>query len=107
MGGGRWPSRLSVLSITGEGPAGSGAIVSALKKTDDRESLVLRLFNPGGEEVKVAVQCALPLARAFAVDFLERTQQELPVTRGQVVLALPAGRIQTIELVPDRSATVR
>jgi len=105
--GGRWPVRLSVLSLATDGPAGSGVVVSALKKTDDRESLVLRLFNPGAEAVKVSVQCALPLSRAFAVDFLERTQQELPVTRGQAVLALPAGRIQTIELVPDRAATVR
>ncbi|HVR72077.1 MAG TPA: glycosyl hydrolase-related protein [Vicinamibacteria bacterium] len=100
--GGRWPARLSLISVTSEGPAGGAAVVSALKKTDDRESLLLRLFNPGGEEVRVRVRCALPIARAFAVDFLERTQQEIPAAQGQVSLALPGGRVQTVELVPDR-----
>jgi alpha-mannosidase len=85
-----------------DGPRGGAAVVSALKKTDDRESLLLRIFNPGTEEVHVRVQCALPVARAFAVDFLERTQQEIAVTGGQVALALPGGRIQALELVPDR-----
>jgi alpha-mannosidase len=78
-------------------------VVSALKKTDDRESLLVRLFNPGAEEAQVRVQCALPIARAFALDFLERTQHEMPVARGQVALTLPGGRIQTVELVPDRA----
>jgi alpha-mannosidase len=77
-------------------------VVSALKKTEDRESLLIRLFNPGADEVQALVRCALPITRAFAVDFLERTQQEIPVARGQVSLALPGGRIQTVELVPDR-----
>lgn len=101
---GRWPARRSLVSIESEGPGGAGAVVSALKKTDDRESLLLRLFNPGTDQAPVRVHCALPLARAFAVDFLERTQQELPVARGQVALVLPPGRIQTLELVPDRAA---
>jgi mannosylglycerate hydrolase len=100
--GGRWPARLSLFSVVSDGPRGGAAVVSALKKTDDRESLLLRIFNPGTEEVHVRVQCALPVARAFAVDFLERTQQEIAVTGGQVALALPGGRIQALELVPDR-----
>jgi mannosylglycerate hydrolase len=99
--GGRWPARLSLFSITSEGAAG-GAVVSALKKTDDRESLLVRLFNPGVEDAHVRVKCALPIARAFAVDFLERTQQDVPVAQGEVALTLPGGRIQTVELVPDR-----
>jgi alpha-mannosidase len=99
--GGRWPARLSLLTIESDG--GAGAVVSAVKKTDDRDSLLLRVFNPGPAEVQVRVRCALPLARAFAVDFLERTQQEMAVTRGQVAFPLPPGRIQTVELVPDRA----
>jgi mannosylglycerate hydrolase len=99
--GGRWPARLSLVSVTSEGATG-GAVVSALKKTDDRESLLVRLFNPGAEDAQVRLKCALPIARAFAVDFLERTQQDVPVAQGEVVLTLPGGRIQTVELVPDR-----
>jgi alpha-mannosidase len=102
--GGRWPARLSLLAIESEGAGGVSAVMSALKKTDDRESLLLRLFNPASVEVQVRVRCALPLARAFALDFLERTQQEMAVTRGQVAFSLPPGRIQTVELVPDRGS---
>jgi alpha-mannosidase len=102
--GGRWPATLSLVSIESEGPVGASAVVSALKKTDDRESLLLRVFNPGTDEVQVRVRCALPVARAFAVDFLERTQQEMTVARGQVVFSLPPGRIQAVELVPERGA---
>jgi alpha-mannosidase len=92
-----------VLAITAE--AGASVVMSALKKTDERDSLLVRVFNPGPDEARVRIVTALPLARAFAVDFLERTQQDLPVEQGRVAVALPAGRIQAIELVPDRGAT--
>jgi hypothetical protein len=99
VGGGRWPSRLSLVTIESDG---AGAVLSALKKTDEREGLVLRFFNPGSAPVDVRIRSPLALGRAFLLDLLERTQQEIPVFAGQVTLTLAAGRIQTLEVVPDR-----
>jgi hypothetical protein len=50
----------------------------------------------------VRIRSPLALGRAFLLDLLERTQQEIPVFAGQVTLTLAAGRIQTVEVVPDR-----
>ena len=101
-GRGRLPLALSFVRIECDPPA--GAVLSACKKADDRESLLLRLFNPGAEEVRVTVE--LPsrrVARAFRTDLRERRQGELAVVEGRAALSLPAHRIQTIELVAARS----
>jgi 2-O-(6-phospho-alpha-D-mannosyl)-D-glycerate hydrolase len=97
-GTGRWPARLALLTVEGD-----GVVLSAIKKTDEREGLVLRLYNPGAAPAEARIRSALAIGRAFLLDLLERTQQELPVYGGQVALTLPAGRIQTVEIVPDRT----
>jgi alpha-mannosidase len=101
-GGGRWPGRQALLTIATDAPG--SVVMSAFKKTDERDSLLLRVFNPGTTDARVRIDSALPLTRAFAVDFLERTQQELPVDQGRVTVVLPPGRIQAIELVPNHGA---
>ena len=100
LGGGRWPGRVSLVTVESEAP---GAVLSALKKTDEREGLVLRLFNPGAAPVEVRIRSPLAIARGFLLDLLERTQQEIAVFGGQVTVTLPPGRIQTVEIVPDRA----
>lgn len=94
QGAGRLPPRFSFLRVEG------AVALSALKKAADRDSVVLRVFNPGGTEARATITACVPIAQAFALDLLERRQSGLPVADGRVAVALPAFRIQTIELVP-------
>jgi 2-O-(6-phospho-alpha-D-mannosyl)-D-glycerate hydrolase len=100
-GSGRLPPELSFVRIECE-PRDS-VVLSACKRADDRDSLLLRLFNPGAAEGRVILQ--LPwrgISRAFRTDLRERRQDELRVVDGGAVLALPSYRIQTVELVAAR-----
>jgi alpha-mannosidase len=94
---GNGPSTRSFLRIdrrTGD------VVLSALKQAEeDRSSTIVRLFNPGDEEANVVLRLDAPIARAFAVNFLEERQGTLPVEDGGVSLALAPKQIQTIEIV--------
>jgi hypothetical protein len=90
------PAARSLLEVA----AGPGeAVVSACKKADDRDGLVLRLFNPGAAEARVRLRCARPVTEAFRLDLRERRLAGLPAEGGSVGLALGPGRIETVELV--------
>jgi mannosylglycerate hydrolase len=79
---------------------GTGDLVlSALKQSEDRASVIVRLFNPGDEEAQATIGMDMPVHRAFAVNFLEERQQEIAVTDGAIALRLKPHQIQTIEIV--------
>jgi Glycosyl hydrolases family 38 C-terminal beta sandwich domain/Glycosyl hydrolases family 38 C-terminal domain len=94
--GGTAPPRRSFLRVEGEGAA---AVLSALKKADDRTSVIVRLFNPGAEDAQASIGVDGQVTRAFAVNFLEERQQELAVESGAVRVDLKPHQIQTFELV--------
>jgi alpha-mannosidase len=75
-------------------------VLSALKQAEDRSSTIVRLFNPGDEAASVVLRLDVPLAQAFAVNFLEERQAAMSVEHGGISLVLPPKRIQTIEIVP-------
>jgi mannosylglycerate hydrolase len=89
------PTRLSFLTLEG----GDGAVLSACKKAEDRDSVIVRLFNPGDDPVSLTMGAGSGIARAFAVDLLERRGRELPAEDGRVRISLAARRIETVELV--------
>jgi mannosylglycerate hydrolase len=78
---------------------GGDVTLSALKRADDRNSVIVRLFNPGDRDGEVAVRPDFDVREAFAVNLLEERQQPLTVTAEGVRLTLNPRQIQTIELV--------
>jgi alpha-mannosidase len=95
MPGGTAPLRRSFARVEGDG----AAVLSALKKADDRNSVIVRVFNPGAEDAEAAIGVGGQVTRAFAVNFLEERQQELTVESGVVRADLKPHQIQTFELV--------
>jgi mannosylglycerate hydrolase len=95
MPGGTAPLRRSFARVEGDG----AAVLSALKKADDRNSVIVRLFNPGAEDAEASIGVGGQVTRAFAVNFLEERQQELTVESGVVRADLKPHQIQTFELV--------
>jgi alpha-mannosidase len=94
--GGAGPMTRSFLRI--ERVAGD-VVLSALKQAEDRPGTIVRLFNPGDEEASVIVNFDVPIAQAFAVNFLEERQAALAIENGGVALRLRSKQIQTMELL--------
>jgi mannosylglycerate hydrolase len=84
-----------------------GLVLSACTKADDRDSLVLRAFNPGAREA--AGRYGLPggLEAAFRLDLLEQRLAPLPVEEGLALLSVRPHGIETFELVPRRVGFAR
>jgi alpha-mannosidase len=74
------------------------AVLSALKKAEDRDGIIVRLFNPGALEADVALTPGFAVTEAFAVNFLEAHQSALTIIGNTVSVRLKPHRIQTIEL---------
>jgi alpha-mannosidase len=97
-GDGSLPTRHSFLTFAGA----PGAVLSACKTADDRDGVVVRLFNPGNEPVALTIGAASRIERAFSVDLLEQRGPELPLDDGRARVSLAAKRIETVEIVPAR-----
>jgi alpha-mannosidase len=74
-------------------------VLSALKRAEDRSSTIVRVFNPNDQAVSLVLRRDVPIAQAFAVNFLEERQEALAVENGGVNLSVAPKRIQTIEIV--------
>ena len=90
---GRQPPRQSMLGFSAP-----GLVVSAIKKAEDRPTLLVRLYNPSRQTVRSTLQLAVPVRKAWQTDLEEIRQGALPVRGGRVALQVPKGRILTVEM---------
>jgi mannosylglycerate hydrolase len=84
-------------------------VLSALKTADDRDSIIVRLYNPDDRDadVRLSLSPDLALTEAYLVDFLEQRGQPLRIENGGVDVRLAPHQIQTIELLSEALATRR
>jgi 2-O-(6-phospho-alpha-D-mannosyl)-D-glycerate hydrolase len=75
-----------------------GVALSALKRADDRDGIVVRLFNPGDAPADVLVAPGFPAKAAHRLNLLEERQEPLAVERDGVRLRLNAHQIGTLEV---------
>jgi len=84
----------------------SQAVLSAVKTAEDRDGLVVRVFNSSEAPVAATVTSRFPLAAAGLSDLEENWQQELDLKQdedaqhGVVQLPLHGGQIATLRLRP-------
>jgi 2-O-(6-phospho-alpha-D-mannosyl)-D-glycerate hydrolase len=79
-----------------------GVVLSALKKADDRDAVIVRLVNPGDVDADVRVVPGFPVHDAWSVNLLEERDARLSLEQGGVRTHLTPHGIQTIELVRNR-----
>ncbi len=77
----------------------NAAVLSALKKADDRESLVVRVFNAEAVKASLELSAARPIRAAYRLDLRERRLEWLGVSKGVLSLTLRPAGIETLELV--------
>lgn len=92
---GKLPQTASFLSI-----APSTVILSALKKADADDDLVLRVYNPTLKDLEAKIQCSQkPIKKASIVNFLEEPKSDLSVdSSGVVKLPITHKKIVTLKL---------
>jgi alpha-mannosidase len=76
-------------------------LVSAMKKSEQVEGFVLRLFNDTDDTVQTRVninQTLLPFERAFEANLLEDAERELPTDGGSLPLTFGRHEIKTVLL---------
>jgi alpha-mannosidase len=78
-----------------------GIVLSACKRAEDRESLIVRVFTPDDAAAAVRLGAYRKVQEAHLVDFLEERTQDLAVKAGVVDVPVGRHRIKTIELVTE------
>jgi len=82
---------------------GANLVLSAVKKAEGRDSVIVRFFNPTAETVEAELRVGEPVRAAHRAGLDEERQEALEVAEaGKVRLAVEAKRITTVELVPDQ-----
>ncbi|MGP8328767.1 MAG: alpha-mannosidase [Methanosarcinaceae archaeon] len=90
---GNLPQELSFLRIT---PA--EIVLSAIKKCCDRETLIIRAFNPAFESKTVTFRFYKPVKQAWLNNLNEERQESLPAEDRMVKVDAGAKKIVTLEI---------
>lgn len=78
---------------------GDNLILSCIKKAEDRESMILRLYNPTKHPIQGELKTTLPCEKAYLVRMDETREQELAMENRTISLKVPKGKIISIELL--------
>ena len=93
-GGGQMPKDHSFLQVGPETIA-----LSACKQCDQRDSLIVRLYNPTSDQVTGQIVCDRPLQQAWITNMNEERREPLKVTGNRVEVPFSHKQIMTVELV--------
>ena len=75
-------------------------IVEAIKRAEDSDAIVVRLYEAWGGRCNARLRTTLPASRAFLCDLLEREREEVAVRDGVIQLELTPFKILTLKLEP-------
>jgi alpha-mannosidase len=90
------PRELSFFSV-----GSANIVLSAMKKAETRDSLIVRLCNPTNQAIETTLKSHFPLSRIQTLNLLEEPQGEAPLTDPHTArLTIGAKKIATLELVP-------
>jgi len=90
---GKLPKHLSFI-VT----APTSLIVTCLKKAEDSNSLILRVFNVLNKEAQAKIVFYRKVKRAYLVDFREEKIKKLKVRDKMISFAIPGKKIFTLEV---------
>jgi alpha-mannosidase len=76
------------------------AIVEAIKRAEDSNAVIVRLYEAWGGSCAARLRTTLPASRAFLCDLLERDREEVAIKDGVIELELTPFKILTLKLEP-------
>jgi alpha-mannosidase len=75
-------------------------VVEAVKRAEDSDATIVRLYEAWGGRCRTRLITTLPASRAYICDLLERNQEEVPLDAGALTLELAPFKIVTLKLEP-------
>jgi alpha-mannosidase len=75
-----------------------GVIIEAVKKAEDEEAIVVRLYEAYHSRGEVTVTTSLPVREAVLCDLLERDLQPLPLENGSFTIQIQPFEVVTVKL---------
>ncbi|MDZ7343224.1 MAG: glycosyl hydrolase-related protein, partial [candidate division KSB1 bacterium] len=97
--GGALPADFSLFHIEPK-----SIVVTAIKKSEQRDTIIVRLFNASALRFKGKLSWGLPVARAWKLSLLEERLEETTVfSNSRIDIDFPAWRIVTLELEMSKS----
>lgn len=79
--------------------SGENVIIDTVKKAEDDDSLIVRLYECHGCRGKHVFQTSLPVKRVIEVDLMEKEEKKLSFKHGTVSLNFGPFQIRTLKLV--------
>jgi len=77
----------------------SNIILAAIKKAEDRDSLIIRLYEAEGKETEGVVEFFRQPKEIFELDFMENRLRTVPFTGKEIVIRFGESEIKTLEIV--------
>jgi mannosylglycerate hydrolase len=76
-------------------------VMSSFKQAEDRDSLIVRLYNPTGRTIEGKVKLSKAVSAAYVVNLNEDRQSKLPLGTepGVLELSVKSNKIITIEVI--------
>jgi alpha-mannosidase len=79
-------------------PKADNVIVTAVKKSEDENALILRFYEWAGKQGDVDIQLPPGATSASETDLMERPLGDLPVSKGEVKVPTKPYEIKTIKV---------
>ena len=92
---GTLPASKSFLSVDTD-----NVIVTAVKKCEDDNSVIVRFYESEGKKTKTAIMTAARMKSAAFTNLIEEESKELKLNAGKAIVPTPAYSIETIKLKP-------
>jgi len=94
------PAEFSLLRVEPD-----SLIITAVKKCDNRDTVLVRLYNASSQRVRGKLHWGLSVSHAWKVNLLEERLEEVTVfSNSRVDLDCPSWRITTVELEMSKSS---
>lgn len=76
---------------------GENLVLSCIKKAEDRDSVMIRIYNPTNQTIRGALRTTLPCNGAYRTQMDESRIEEMELVDGKITFEIPKGKISTFE----------
>ena len=73
-------------------------VLAAIKKAEDKDGIIIRLWNKSDEDTTADIKISLPVTKAELVKMNEEKLSDISLTNGKISVKITRNKILTIRL---------